>query len=167
MLFHRVYHALCVVITIVLTSWCIYEYQLDGDVTNISLRKYHETNDDFYPSITLCDKDPFRIHRCTGDVAWCENKHSEKELEVIENYKSYVLGQKRNFDDKTIKALENIDYDNETIGLSDFMSEISISILSETNENIPVTYSAIGNSLVIKEDKEFWKSTQLCPYSAY
>ena len=55
----QTYYVLCAFVAIALTSWCIHEYHLDKDVSNIMLRKFHDTEDDIHPSITLCRKDPF------------------------------------------------------------------------------------------------------------
>ena len=156
MIFQKVYFALCVIITIVLTSMCIYQYQLDSDVTNIQLRKFHETDDDIYPSITLCDEDPFRFHPCFESTK-CVNPRTKEELEILENYKSYILGQEQNFNDSIIEALEKIDYDNKTIALSDFIDEMSIDILSETSKPIRATYNVNKDFIENNEDKEFFK----------
>ena len=55
----RTYHIFCLVVAITLTSWCIYEYSMDRDVTEIRLRKFHETKEDVHPSITICSLNPF------------------------------------------------------------------------------------------------------------
>ena len=55
----RAYHISCLVVAISLTSWCIYEYSKDRDVTEIRLRKFHETKEDIHPSITICSLNPF------------------------------------------------------------------------------------------------------------
>ena len=115
----------------------------------------------FYPSITLCDEDPFRFHPCS-ESGNCVNPLTIEELEIRGKYKSYILGQEQNFNDTIVEALEKIDYDNKTIALSDLVDEITINIHSERNKNIRATYNVIGNSLEANKDKGFFKK-----YSAF
>ena len=55
----KLFHVLCIFATVGLVSWCTYEYSLDHDFTEIKFRKFHESTDDIYPSITICDQAPF------------------------------------------------------------------------------------------------------------
>ena len=48
------FHALCIFATMGLVFWCIAEYSLDRDFTEIKFRKFQETPDDIYPSLTIC-----------------------------------------------------------------------------------------------------------------
>ena len=41
-----------------LVGWCIREYSLDHDYTETTFASFHETSDDIYPSVTICDMDP-------------------------------------------------------------------------------------------------------------
>ena len=58
----QLFRGICSFIAIALTLWCFYEYELDKDISDISLRRFHETPDDIHPSITLCRKDPFQCY---------------------------------------------------------------------------------------------------------
>ena len=123
----RIYHALCIIVTIVLTSWCIYEYQLDRDITAIELRKFYETPDDIHPSITLCDKDPFEYSN------YIEKEKTWRGENIVLRYASIILGEEGeleriqralNNDSKFndyVKRIENIDYDDVTVRLEDVM----------------------------------------------
>ena len=59
------YRMLCLLLTIALVSWCIHEYKLDRDITEILLRKYHHHEDDIHPSITVCYTNPYQDHKFT------------------------------------------------------------------------------------------------------
>ena len=73
----QAYRTLCLLATIVLVSWCIYEYSMDRDVTEIKLQQYHETSDDIYPSITICStvvflKEKYTKHIKSKSCRWSE-----------------------------------------------------------------------------------------------
>ena len=53
-----VFHIICVLTTIGLVIWCIHEYRLDHDFTETKFKKFHETDEDMYPSFTICNSDP-------------------------------------------------------------------------------------------------------------
>ena len=55
----RIFHILCLFSTLVLVFWCVHEYNLDNDLSEIAFKKFHRTPDDIYPSITICTVDPF------------------------------------------------------------------------------------------------------------
>ena len=59
---HRAFHAICILGTIALISWCIYMYALDEDMTVIHFEKFHTDPDYIYPSISLCASDIFYEH---------------------------------------------------------------------------------------------------------
>ena len=57
-IFVKVFHVFCVMTTVGFVGWCINEYSLDHDYTETTFATFHETLDDMYPSITLCDTQP-------------------------------------------------------------------------------------------------------------
>ena len=42
-----------------LSSWCIYQYFLDEDLTQVNFKRFHEKKEDIYPSISLCFLNPY------------------------------------------------------------------------------------------------------------
>lgn len=54
------FHVLCVITTISFVAWCIKEYTLDHDYSETKFATFHQTLDDIYPSLTICDEIPFR-----------------------------------------------------------------------------------------------------------
>ena len=57
--FNSAFCLFCVIITVSLSSWRIYEYSLDRDLTRINFKRFHQNEDDLYPSISLCFFDPY------------------------------------------------------------------------------------------------------------
>ena len=45
-----VFIMLCTSATILMTSWCIYKYLLDRDITVVTYKRLHESKDNIYPS---------------------------------------------------------------------------------------------------------------------
>ena len=56
--FLNLFHIFCLATTIGFVGWCIREYYLDHDYTETTFASFHETSDDIYPSVTICDMDP-------------------------------------------------------------------------------------------------------------
>ena len=120
----QTYQCVCILATIALTSWCIYEYHLDKDVSNIMLRKFHESDDDIHPSITLCDKDPFDYYKKSTVVDQDERRRNEMEL----RYSSFILGYEYSKEySSDVQELNDIDYDNISVRLEDVINEVYIS----------------------------------------
>ena len=57
--FVQTYRAVCILCAIGLGCWCVYQYKLDKDVTEVTFRRFHTTKDDIYPSVTFCLTKPF------------------------------------------------------------------------------------------------------------
>ena len=143
-MYERVYFGVCVFVTIVLTLWCVYEYMLDPEVSNIRLRKFHETLDDLQPSITLCVKDPLEINRSLIRT------HFVKLLDLYQKYMGGRPGE-YDFDDKLLSELQKLDYDNVTSSLSDILSLFSVYFLSNIDEAVTADYSVKEEFLVANE----------------
>ena len=57
-IFEGIFSVVCVHVTIGLVSWCFYEYQLDLDVSLVSLKKFGEDGNMIMPTMSLCFSDP-------------------------------------------------------------------------------------------------------------
>lgn len=57
MFIEKVFLTFCVLSTIISIIYCVYQYALNEDSSVISFKKYHETENDIYPAITLCFSD--------------------------------------------------------------------------------------------------------------
>lgn len=150
------YYGICVFVTIILTSWCIYEYMLDPEVSNIMLRKFHETPDDIQPSITLCDKDPFKQSGYSGT--------KDDFQKFLFKYQNYILGNANyGYSAEVLLKSQKIDYDNVTSSLNDILDLITFEILSNIDEAFYVEYSAKENFLVADKNKGIMKTKSYLP----
>ena len=101
----EIYHGFCVIIAIALTAYCLNQYILDPDVSSITLRKFHESQNDIYPSITLCDKDPFNIGTLVVELAY-------KEENILPHYSRLIQGTNANHSLRLTRKLQEMDYEN-------------------------------------------------------
>lgn len=118
-LFHS-YHCLCVMGTLVLTTWCVYLYYLDEDVSRVAYKEFHTNADNIYPSLSLCFGDIF------------VNEKLEYYGVNKSTYTRFLKG-----DLPSSKSMSFIDYKNVTINLQDFLLGIHIAQESGQGENKP------------------------------
>ena len=150
-----VYNIFCLFGAIVLTSWCVYEYYCDHDITDIALRKFHETPEDIHPSITLCNKDPFRHDKTFekwGDGDFLLNYVRMIRGDIIgwDNIIQLMSDTNSSFDDY-LQQLNEIDYDNVTVKLEDFIYNFYLQVPINAELMHEIRYDVSGNSLIIKE----------------
>ena len=139
----KLYRGLCLLTAIILVSWCIYEYSLDRDVTEIKLQKFHESEDDLYPSITICNKSPFyRIkylnHIKNTSIISLQDPNSIEEPGIIKAFNNFINGDGqalrnnglllKNSYTKLMRSLLELDYDKMTVGIDDLISKFEITI---------------------------------------
>ena len=48
------FYALCILLGLALSLFCLYEYSLDDDLTVIKFKKFHSSKDYLYPSLAFC-----------------------------------------------------------------------------------------------------------------
>ena len=53
------FQILCVITTLGLGSYVIYQYILDEDLTEVSFKKFHEDEESIYPEISICLTDAY------------------------------------------------------------------------------------------------------------
>ena len=103
---NKTFFLICVIATILLTSYCLYQYIRDDDFSLISFKKYHKDTDSIYPAISLCFSD--YLNR-----SLFQNASSEKE------YKDFLRGYI-----KEDEGLAMIDYKDAVIEIDQFILEI-------------------------------------------
>ena len=99
-----VFHCICVLATIILSSKCIYDFFLNENISLVEYRSFQEFGHSGYPSISLCILYPF-----------LENKLRMHGSGI--NVTSYVMFLNGSLSDE---RMAKIDYDNVTISLSDY-----------------------------------------------
>ena len=55
----QTYNNVCLLLSILLVSYSIYEYTENNDVSRVDYEQFHATTKDIYPSISLCFGDVF------------------------------------------------------------------------------------------------------------
>ena len=104
------FQILCVMTTIGLGSYVIYQYILDEDLTEVSFKKYHEDDESIYPEISICLTD-----------AYLDDQLKKNGKEINSNsYRKFLNGEL--WDDRMAK----IDYYNVTLDIKDYILETCI-----------------------------------------
>jgi len=147
---------------------------MDRDVTEIKLQKYHETSDDIYPSLSICIKDPFlkekymkRIKQISivqdlnltfitehpniinsfGHLIDGNERDLKKSLLLLKNtYESLLLG------------LQEIDYDEVTIGIKELISNLEVTIPVTINNMEALehlVYDVKNGTMVLNDEKSY------------
>ena len=165
----KIYHALCLIVTISLVLWCIHDYCLDRDVTEILLRAYHDTPDDIYPSITVCYKEPFldqkfvnydkniskyfKNNLITTDYWALINGDRNHFEHLIERY--WIGGEEKNEQirraklEKLVQRLQIIDYDDVTINMKDIIAQFEVRQTINSRSLNTFEYNVVRNSELV------------------
>ena len=104
------FQILCVISTICLGSYVIYQYILDEDLTEVSFKKFHEDDESIYPEISVCLTDAYLDNRLKQLGAGINGR----------SYRKFLNGE--HWDDRMAK----IDYDNVTLDIKDYLIETCI-----------------------------------------
>ena len=106
----RFFRLLCIFTTLGLTGWCLYKYTLDEDVSLVAFVNFNDDEEKLYPALTICFWNPF----------------------INEKLKTYGLGINTSTYSKFIQGnfwderMVNIDYDEVTVSLEKYMTEIGV-----------------------------------------
>ena len=57
------FKALCIGLTIVMIALCCYNYSLDEDMTSVSFRPFYLTENDIYPTVSICITLPYEQYK--------------------------------------------------------------------------------------------------------
>ena len=97
----------CILVTFGLVSWCVYEYQLDLNLSLVSLKEIREDDNMIMPAMSLCFRDPFLTDKFeNGDLGF--------NVSYLQ-YKKFLLGS--SWDDR----LYAIDFENVTKRIEDYL----------------------------------------------
>ena len=141
--FKQIYHITCVLATIALVAWVSYEYSLNEDVTQIHINQFHKTAEDIYPSTTICIDEPV-IDRKLKEIHPLLTKGA---------YMGFLRGAGWPENDVFKEGMINIDYENVTYQLEDFIDQFEITLLQNDGEedDDDISWSAKRNSLIREE----------------
>ena len=158
-----------------LVFWCIFEYSLDRDFTEIKFRKFHETPDDIYPSLTICDNAPFEStpakERYKSHMKKLPlNIKGEKDILTeplpIAAYMKLLEGKKEHLQNNNLLRLNNtyeelllglqeMDYDEVTTGLRDLISELQITFRIQSRTLMYLEYHVNNDDSVTLDETGF------------
>ena len=88
-----------------MSTWRIYEYSLDKDLTKISFKRFHRRKDDVYPSISLCFFNPYLPDKL---------KEYDTNL-TVPQYTKFLQGKFWH------QKLVDVEYENVTVDLKDYL----------------------------------------------
>ena len=101
--FKTAFCVFCILVTIILSSWRIYQYSLDQDVTRINFRRFHSHKESIYPSTSLCFFDPYLPEKL------------EKYGTTTSEYVNFLQGRNWN------ETLLNVSYNDVTLDLRKYI----------------------------------------------
>ena len=96
--------SVCILASAGLTLLCILQYSENRDASSIQFKIYHETEEDIYPSPTLCFED------------YLDRNVFDSNTSLMNRYKSFLNGEEEENED-----LANISYKDAIIDISDFI----------------------------------------------
>ena len=101
----KTFLTICVISTLLLISYCVYQYALNEDTSVIAFQRYNANEDNIYPAVTLCFGDYFKPNMF-------ENSSDE------DDYKDFLSGNIWN--DK----MDRIRYDDTVKDIEDYLLQI-------------------------------------------
>jgi hypothetical protein len=128
---HHVFHASCLLATIIFIVKCIFQYQEDSDITQVEYRTFHDLKEAIYPSISLCFLNPISNEKIVERVGPNFNQS---------HYSKHLWNAKRN------KALLDVDYDDVTINLFEHLLEIKLHLQNHLEE---ISWTALQEHLQV------------------
>ena len=136
---------ICFVVAVALVSWCFHEYELDQDITQIVLRKYHQRSDDIHPSITVCYTNPYQDQNFEK-----YHKNNSSPVGVFQQtYRSLLEGNRRGGVaqlDKFRQSIASIDYDEVTIGFKHIIDKFYIKVTVDVEHIDVFNYNVVNSS---------------------
>ena len=111
---HIVYQVLLILATLGLTIYCIHKYSLDQNLSVVDFKKFHNSEEDLYPSLSLCFTDSISKEKLA-------ESYGGRKKSI---YTSYLLGYVSDSD--WIKKYLDIDYNDVAINADEYFDSIMI-----------------------------------------
>ena len=135
------FRAICIASTGALSAFWLYKYTLNEDLSVFEYKQFYKTEDDVFPVLSLCFRNPFLTEKL-------RQNHGINEL----TYLSFLQGK-----NLTTKMLE-IDYDKITLELTDYLTQYTISYRNNSHQSFQSeedTRKSFEKVLVDFGDKNF------------
>ena len=124
---NHLYRLICLLAAIGLTLFCISDYCQDESSTAVSFKLFHGTHKDYYPSMTMCFKNPFI------DAELKKYKHlaitNTSVFKSLDTYKNFLSGAYFRFL-KWNDVYDTVDYDHVTFRIDDFVKSVDFFLMS-------------------------------------
>ena len=101
----------CTSATVILSSWCIYVYYLDLDMTIVTYKRLHQSKEAIYPSISFCLYQPYIKNNF--------QQYGDNTANAT-SYRNFLTGAFWS------KEFIGIDYDDVTLNIGDYFLGYSI-----------------------------------------
>jgi hypothetical protein len=139
-----IYYTFCVAATIGMTIYCLIQYLLDKDVSDVNFRTFDSDKDYVYPTITLCFETTF-----LEEALFNEEKGINEYL-----YTQFLSGE---YWQENLLA---VDYDNVTIKIEDYFLGIYISRFYSFESGF-VEYLYNAHNIDVRSPREVGRSGDL------
>ena len=114
--FQTIYQVILILSTLGLTFYCIHKYKLDHSLSLVDFKRFHYSEKDLYPSLSLCFSDAISKEKF-------EEHHSGRKKSIYSSYLSgYVLDEYLN------EKYLDIKYGNVAINADDYFDRIHIQL---------------------------------------
>ena len=128
-LFKNLFYIGCFVAAMYFFGSCIQEYVLNEDTSTVRFKSFHSDENSLYPSLTLCFGDfwnfDFNLKKDYDDPD--PEFDYDTGVEFRDAFKQYLSGCEGYSECTWNKSFENIDYDNVSINLMDYVTaEITV-----------------------------------------
>ena len=132
----RIFSILCILVTFGLVGWCFYEYQLDLDLSLVTLKAFGEDENMIMPDVSLCFHNPFVMDEF-NPTTWNTNMDIGGlgfNVTYLQ-YKNFLLGNKwgdNPWDDNYL----DIDFENVTKKFDDYLVRYLVKWKNETDPHV-------------------------------
>ena len=109
-LFQRFFHAMCICATLAMTCYCFIKYWQDKDISHLRFVTFNDNERNIYPALSICFYNPFLNEKLKGYGQGINTT----------TYSQFLQGKYWD------KRMMKIDYDNVTVALEDYLTEIGI-----------------------------------------
>ena len=136
------FRLICLIFTGVLFSYCSWKYNQNESTSLVDFRTYYETEEDIYPSITLC----FIEGDLEQSIYIAEKLSNDHNIENVTKYTAFLKGEHWDAN------LTKVNYDDVTINLREYVKSIQIRADSPTAR--PLYYW--DNYIEIAREERWW-----------
>ena len=139
--FRCLFRTFCLLTTLSMSFYCAYKYHLDEDVSIITYKHFHDSEDGIYPSFSVCFYNPFKVEEL------------EKHGTNVSLYARYLQGLYWD------PNMERINYEDVTLQIENYLCDV-------TRDSHDLTWIDYQDMKII-HDKKFGNKCQKSRDSSY